>query len=55
MSVKEIQDALERAYHEIGRAFANVGAGRYLSAEFDAGRALDLIQRAYDALSKIQD
>ena len=55
MSLDEVREKLAEAHHEIGHAYASLGAGRYLGALIEARRAKESLQRAIDSLDKIQD
>ena len=53
MTIEEIKEALDNAWHEIGHASAHVGAGHFLTAWMAVDRARDSIQKAHDALEEI--
>jgi len=55
MSIEEIQEALDTAWHEIGHAYAFVGDARFLAAEMAVDNARKLLEQASKALDKIQD
>ena len=55
MSIKEIQKALDTAWHEIGHAYAFVGEARFLAALMAVDSARKSIQLAHDALDGMQD
>lgn len=55
MSIEEIKNALDVAWHEIGHAYAFVGDARFLAAEMAVDKALKLLKSANEALDKMQD
>lgn len=55
MTIEEIRTALDNAWHEIGHAQEQLGRCYYLGAWLDAGRALEALKAAHDALERIQD
>ena len=53
MSIEEIKNVLERAFHEVGHAYAYVGQARYLAASIAVDEARDSLQLAREALDEI--